>query len=404
MVFYPEKICDALHGFIRFDTLEKEFIDSPPFQRLRHIRQMGMAYLVYPGCLHSRFEHSLGVMEIASRIYDSLMGAQDHRPLSLSLPKSAEERAYWRRILRLAALCHDLGHLPFSHTAEELLLPGGGHELMTEKIILSASLRPLWQQIGSHAAEDILALSVGGAKVQESPWKKMLSQIIVEDNFGADRIDYLIRDSFYSGAGYGHFDSHQLIDSLRILPVKGALALGVTQSGLQAVESLWIARYFMYARVYHHLKCRVYTHHMCRLMTKYYAKHGFPSNPEEFLKETDYRILLFVAEEAGRGDEDAAVLQKQKESYRPVTLKPKEETLHRELLRAFGDRLFFDSHEERGVDRDFPILTDEGVVSSLALSSFLRDIPEGRQRPSLFGAPHSVDEIRRWLKENGSAL
>jgi len=112
---YPFKICDPVHGFIRFGELEQRVIDSRPFQRLRYIRQMGVAYLIYPGATHTRFEHSLGVMELVTRIYNTI---------SHDLPE--ERVAYWRQILRLAALCHDMGHLPFSHTAEQVLLPEGG--------------------------------------------------------------------------------------------------------------------------------------------------------------------------------------------------------------------------------------------------------------------------------------
>src|SRR3990167_8889868 len=98
------KIYDALHGFIRFNPIEQKLIDSAPFQRLRFIHQLGIAYFVYPGATHSRFEHSLGTMEIATRIAQQIGASAD-----------------WVQIIRLAALCHDLGHLPFSHDAEEAL-------------------------------------------------------------------------------------------------------------------------------------------------------------------------------------------------------------------------------------------------------------------------------------------
>ena len=266
---YPFKICDPIHGFIRFGETESRVIDSHPFQRLRYIHQMGIAYLVYPGATHSRFEHSLGVMELVTRIYNTLI---DPHNQTISLNKSQEELSYWRLILRLAALCHDMGHLPFSHTAEKSLLPEGGHEQMTHRLIRSPELRAIWKGIGERAEDDIVKLAVMDSGLDLNPWEKVLSQIITEDNFGADRIDYLIRDGQYTGVGYGHFDYHQLIDCLRILQEEGHLSLGIIANGIQSVESLWIARYMMYARVYHHPKSRVLSNHMHRFMQRHYNR------------------------------------------------------------------------------------------------------------------------------------
>src|ERR1700679_1250919 len=118
------KIYDPVHGFIRFNELEKKLIDSFAFQRLHYLHQLGIAYLVYPGATHTRFEHSLGVMELASLIFDRVTAKST---FSIA-PQNYE---YWKQILRFAALCHDLGHLPFSHVAEKALLTKGGHEKWT---------------------------------------------------------------------------------------------------------------------------------------------------------------------------------------------------------------------------------------------------------------------------------
>jgi uncharacterized protein len=121
------------------DSDERRVLDSPPLQRLRHIHQLALTYLVYPGATHRRFEHSLGVMELAGRVYDvvtadaNLLGTV--REL---LPEVGNEdrRRYWRRVIRMAALCHDIGHLPFSHAAEHELLPAGwNHERLSRQLI-----------------------------------------------------------------------------------------------------------------------------------------------------------------------------------------------------------------------------------------------------------------------------
>lgn len=353
---YRFKICDPIHSFIRYDEIEEKVIDSLPFQRLRYIRQMGVAYLIYPGAIHTRFEHSLGVMEIASRIYDSLMRTYNLHPVSQGrVPLEEDERFYWRRILRIAALCHDMGHLPFSHTAEKFLLTQGGHEVKTREIIQSHYLRPLWKEISSerNVEEDILKLSVGFETM--TPWERVLSQVITDNNFGADRIDYLIRDATFTGVGYGHFDYHQLIDCLRLLPEGTGLTLGLAESGVQSVESLWIARYLMYARVYHHKKARIYTEHMRAFMRRHYAAVGFPKTVEAYLQETDYIILTAAQKAAKEGDRDAAALLKQVPAFATIEEEKQKKTPNARL---------------------FLVIKPEGTITpSEEISPFLRDIP-----------------------------
>jgi HD superfamily phosphohydrolase len=115
---------DPIHNFISVRSDERKVIDSPPFQRLRDIHQLAMTYLVYPGATHTRFEHSLGVMELASRIFDVVTKPYNvtHDVVRDIIPDQ-DSLAYWRTVLRLAALFHDVGHLPFSHAAEKDLLP-----------------------------------------------------------------------------------------------------------------------------------------------------------------------------------------------------------------------------------------------------------------------------------------
>ena len=127
------RIFDPVHGFIHCNEIESALVDTEPFQRLRYIHQLGISYLVYPGGTHTRFEHSLGTMHLGTQIFEKIA------------PK--EDRDYWRQIVRLAALCHDLGHLPFSHVAEKLMLGPSGHEGWTLKIIRSPYLKPIWEMM-----------------------------------------------------------------------------------------------------------------------------------------------------------------------------------------------------------------------------------------------------------------
>lgn len=128
MAKHVHEIRDPIHTFVRLDSAERQVLDSRPFQRLRHIHQLALTCLVYPGATHKRFEHSLGVMELASRVFDTVtssVNVTDRVRDRLRQLDNRDELAYWRRVLRMAALCHDLGHLPFSHAAEQYLLPDG---------------------------------------------------------------------------------------------------------------------------------------------------------------------------------------------------------------------------------------------------------------------------------------
>ena len=279
---YFKRIYDSVHGFIYFSSLERDLIDSYVFQRLHYLRQLGVTYLVYPGATHTRFEHSLGVMHVSSQIFDQIM-RKYKKPLDdLFL-------AYWRQVVRFAALCHDLGHLPFSHTAENIVLGEKGHELWTLKLIESDFLRSIWGHFQAdfpkeNVLEDIIKVSLGEghltkkrANSEFTSWQRVLSQIITGDFFGADRIDYLLRDSRATGVSYGLFDYQQLIETLCILPCSHQdqgelLTLGIEENGVAACEALLLARYFMHRRVYQYPSVRTYSFHMARFIKQFAQK------------------------------------------------------------------------------------------------------------------------------------
>lgn len=288
------KIYDAVHGFIRFNALEKWVIDSAPFQRLLSIHQLGIAYLVYPGATHTRFEHSLGTMHLATQIFERIVS----KGFVLSHPQ------YWLQIVRLAALCHDLGHLPFSHDAEKVLLGPSGHEGWTYKMILH--LEPIWKRIGElfperEIGQDILKMAIGEKKLLEmgcplpfSPLEQVLSQIVTADFFGADRIDYLLRDAKCTGVAHGFFDYHQLIEMLTVLPSEGTLRLGIEENGLESCEALLLARHFMHKRVYLYVTAQLYKFHLARFMTAHLKKIPWSESLEEYLSLTDNEILVAI--------------------------------------------------------------------------------------------------------------
>jgi HD superfamily phosphohydrolase len=306
-----KKIYDSVHGFIPFDEFEKELIDSIPFQRLHYIHQLGIAYLVYPGATHTRFEHSLGVMMLATLMFEKICKSIRPDVFHFVPRKGSSDFLYWRRVLRMSALCHDLGHLPFSHVAESDLLGDKGHELMTLKIIESPYLKPVWDKLKKSPAyledlierdiiEDIKKISIGEAKWKAitgkgfSPWERMVSELITGDFFGADRIDYLLRDAKSTGVSFGLFDYHQLIEMLRILPSvdRGTdeLQLGIDENGLESCEALLLARHFMHRRVYQYSSVKAYNFHLRRYMKANFSPKMF-DQVEPFLAVSDTDVI-----------------------------------------------------------------------------------------------------------------
>ena len=260
---YIHEMRDPIHVFIRLNTDERRVIDSAPFQRLRHIHQLALSYLVYPGASHKRFEHALGTMELATKVFDVATNPINvHERIRSIMPEISlppEGLGYWKRVVRMAALCHDIGHLPFSHAAEKELLPKDwNHEKISVAIIRSNEMREIWENMTPPLrAEHIAKLAVGKKKLPEedySDWETILSEIIVGDALGVDRIDYLLRDSLHTGVGYGKFDHHRLLDTIRILPNEDSdePVLGVEGGGVHSIQALLLARYFMYAQVYFH--------------------------------------------------------------------------------------------------------------------------------------------------------
>jgi HD superfamily phosphohydrolase len=228
------EIADPVHRYIRFSRVEKEIIDTPAFQRLRRIRQLAGAHLVYPSAQHSRFEHSLGAMHVAGLAGESLLG------------KGHIDHAEAVQDLRLAALLHDIGHGPFSHLFEEVLEQGGSttHEDMGRRIIMQTEIADILAKHGC-SADLVCRLSFGQSKVN-------FMNEIISGGLSADIMDYLPRDGLFTGAEYAKVDYHRLLSSLEVS--KGRLA--INRSALNSLESMLISRYEMFKAVYFHKTVR----------------------------------------------------------------------------------------------------------------------------------------------------
>jgi hypothetical protein len=423
---------DPIHIFIKMDLTEKRVLESLPFQRLRYIRQLSTTYLLYPSANHTRFEHSLGVMELASRVFDAITNPDNlHKEIGTLIPEIHDEDAkrYWRRVIRMAALCHDIGHLPFSHAAESELLPKDwDHERITKELILSPEMKKIWSAIKPPLTpEDIAKLAIGPKKMNTEPftdWEALLSEIIVGDSFGVDRMDYLLRDSHHIGVAYGRFDHYRLIDTLRILPVppegpkengqSKETTLGIEQGGLQSAESLLLARYFMFSQVYYHRVRRIYDIHLRDFLKEWLPGGYFPTNIKDFLALTDNEVLsaLYAAcvNETKPGHDAARRIinrshYKRIYEFNPDDLKINPDaagTIYKKLKDEFDEnQVRFDQQKPKSSANNFPVLrSDNGkIVSALSLSETLNHIPTARAE-FIFVDPKISKTVTKWLEKN----
>ena len=230
------EITDPIHKHIKFTEVEKEIIDSYIFQRLRGIRQLAGAHLVYPSAHHTRFEHSLGTMHLAGFAAQTL------------LEKGYLDKSVDVEYIRLAALLHDIGHGPFSHLFEEALLINRSninHEKIGKKIILNTEINDILIKYG-YNPNKICDLAFGQSDI-------MFYNEIIAGSLSADMMDYLPRDSFFTGAEYGKIDYHRIISSFEVLSNNH---LGINKSAINSMESMLISRYQMFKSVYFHKTVR----------------------------------------------------------------------------------------------------------------------------------------------------
>ena len=417
------EIRDPIHVFIRLNSDERKVLDSAPFQRLRYIHQLGTTYLLYPGATHRRFEHSLGTMELATRVYDIITKSENihHDSIREVVPEDEQKIKYWRSVLRMAALCHDLGHLPFSHAAEELLPTGWNHEKITEQIIASDLMKSIFENmVPPVKTEHIIKLTLGQKELKDqvfTDWETILSEIIVGDAFGVDRMDYLLRDSYHAGVAYGKFDHYRLIDTLRILPSEHFESmeptLGIEMGGIHSAEALLLARYFIFTQLYFHSIRRIYDIHLKDFLLAWLRDKKFPIEPEEHLKITDNEVLTELRKASSdskhSGNEPARKIVERdhhkllwERNSKDVTINPQAgEQIRKAACSEFGEgKIKYDKNSKGSGVKDFPVIMDDGtIVSSLQESQVLNSIPDTATE-FVYVSPEYLDKAKKWLNEN----
>lgn len=261
-----QRIRCPVHGFIRYSKNERAIIDHRVFQRLRNVRQLAMEYLVYPGATHTRFEHSLGVMDMASRVFEALVRrhseqiAEDLR----QVPELAEDTIpKAKQVIRLMGLLHDLGHPAFAHAGEAGIPGKQKHEFVSVYAIENHLATLIDSTFFQGAASVLVRL------IQKSEDLAFLGQI-VSGELDVDRGDYLLRDSLHCGVSYGLYDANRLIESLTLInnEESGRLQLALDRGGEHTFEAMILARYQMSTQVYFHKIRRIYDHYLeeyCRL-------------------------------------------------------------------------------------------------------------------------------------------
>ncbi|HET7457431.1 MAG TPA: HD domain-containing protein [Gemmatimonadaceae bacterium] len=272
-----EIIRDPLWNNVRVDALAMRLVDTAVFQRLRYVRQLGLAYLVYPGATHTRFEHALGAYHLARQTLALLAERGELEGLR------ADERA----VVRVAALLHDVGHYPFSHALEET--GALHHEEVARPLIATGEVADvLHETLGDGAAQRVLELIRGKSA---SPLQGLIS-----GSLDLDKIEYLKRDALMCGVPYGEIDVDRLTNSMVLLddPDTGARRIGILEKGLSALESLLFAKYQMYRNVYWHHAVRSATAMYKRLVGDALADAAL--DPHALSRFTDEGLLHALGE------------------------------------------------------------------------------------------------------------
>lgn len=264
-------IIDPIHDFIRIYDHELAIIDNPIFQRLRRIRQLSGAHLTYPSAQHTRFEHSLGVLHIASQAGQAL-----------------KEKGILKQdqieILRLAGLLHDIGHGPFSHLFEEIIQQKKiSHEDFGKNIILKSTIGDTLSKNGFDK-KTITKIAFGDSKYQ-------YMNEIVSGALSTDMMDYLLRDGYFTGAEHAKIDHKRLTQSLDVHKKK----LALERSALYSFESMMHSRYQMFKAVYFHKTVRAAEVMLLEALRLSDDEFGFTSfNIDEYTKLTDEYVLSML--------------------------------------------------------------------------------------------------------------
>lgn len=360
------EIRDPIHGFVTINEWERDIVNHFVFQRLRRIRQLSLTDMVYPGAMHTRFEHSLGVMHIATQIFDRIWERRNDF-LRSELDFNQDGLGRDRVLVRLSGLLHDIGHAPFSHAAEGLMDKDSstGKPYKHEHYSAAAVAFLMQDVIENHPfnqnygikAKDIADFLNGESGLGRS----LLWRNLVSSQLDADRADYLLRDSHHIGVAYGNYDLSRLLATLTVAmdSETGSPVLAIEEGGEHAAEALIIARYMMFTQVYFQHTRRAYDYHSVQAIKKLLKKFQNPivetaqgtfpppiskEAVQAYLEWDDWRVLGLISQ--GEGGEHGEIL-KNRRHYRsvfetPEIPAPEDLELAEDIRCALGDSCFVD--------------------------------------------------------------
>lgn len=302
------EIRDPVHGSIKILNEEIPIIESAFFQRLRSIKQLGFSEYVFPGATHTRYLHSIGVMDIATKVFDQVFKQE----------KYCSELRKLKESVRLACLLHDIGHAPLSHTTEvvmpnlsELKLPKpffsneessdrqATHEDYTIKSIVDSSFTPSFEKVIERFGVNpiqIAELIIGETSsdayftVNGINYFPLLHQL-VSSEMDCDRMDYLLRDSYFCGVSYGKFDLDWIIDNLNICIIDNKGFLGITQRAVSTFDDFLLSRFHMFLMVYFHYKSVCLEKMLHRYFKSSPEEYKIPSDIEKYLEHDDHKLM-----------------------------------------------------------------------------------------------------------------
>jgi HD superfamily phosphohydrolase len=294
------EIRDPVHGFISLNELEWDVVNHPAFQRLRRIKQLAWTDYIYPGATHTRFEHSLGAMHVTSRLFHGVC-ERNKDLLNSEFSINAEGIGRQGKVMRLAALLHDVGHAPFSHAAEEVFPtdPATGKHFEHEQYSAAIVEYELKDVIENHQFNrrnyGITVAEIRSVfSEKQTTEKDLVWKLLVSGQMDADRMDYLLRDSLHAGVSYGRYDLDRIAATITLCrePETGNYVIGVEDGGTHAVEGLLIARFMMFTQIYYHKTRTIYDYHLVEALKEILKPIGGtfpdPASAESIRKYMDW--------------------------------------------------------------------------------------------------------------------
>lgn len=297
------EIRDPLHGSMYFSDSEVSILDTLEFQRLRSIKQLGFSEFSFPGATHNRYLHSLGVCHVAGAIFDSIFRAYPF--------KKTTKKSQFRQIVRLAALLHDLGHGPLSHTTEQVMPKlsdlklslndsttdrQANHEDYTLKFLLDSNMTDVLKSNFDFEPYHIALLIDKSLSEKDDffsdgtiNFRPLLSQI-VSSELDADRMDYLERDSYFCGTNYGKVDIEWLIQNLTFCIKDNSLFLALNRRALYSFDDFLISRHHMHLMVYFHHKSIIYEEMLNLYLMSDECTFVLPADISDYINYNDYRL------------------------------------------------------------------------------------------------------------------